>query len=197
MMALTMRQRAFRRALVDTVLAARPQTVLDVGCGTGRLAAQLAEADPSIHVHGIDGDETVLARARGRIEAFDGRVRLTHGRSDALPVADATVDVVVASLLLHHLAPAAKRRSLEEARRVLQPDGRIVVADWGRPHGPLMRAAFLGVQLLDGFATTRDHAAGRLPSLLAQAGFGSVEVGRRWRTLWGSLEITTAETNRT
>jgi hypothetical protein len=80
---------------------------------------------------------------------------------------------------------------------VLQPDGRIVVADWGRPHGPLMRAAFLGVQLLDGFATTRDHAAGRLPSLLAQAGFGSVEVGRRWRTLWGSLEITTAETNRT
>jgi SAM-dependent methyltransferase len=45
-MALTMRTRAFRRALVAAVLAGVPQLVLDVGCGTGTLAAQLVAADP-------------------------------------------------------------------------------------------------------------------------------------------------------
>lgn len=193
-MALTMRERSFRPALVAAVLADHPRIVLDVGCGTGTLAAQLAAADCAVHVHGVDGDEAVLARAREKTEAIDGRIRLSHGRSDALPVADGTVDVVIASLLLHHLVLEAKQRSLAEARRVLRPGGRLVIADWGAPHDPLMRTAFFALQLLDGFATTREHAAGRLPSLVAQAGFTRVTVGRRWRTLWGSLEILTAET---
>ena len=50
-----------------------------------------------------------------------------------------------------------------------------------------MRAAFLGVQLLDGFATTRDHAAGRLPSFVTDAGFVDVTETRRWRTIYGTL----------
>jgi hypothetical protein len=88
----------------------------------------------------------------------------------------------------------AKLRSLAEARGVLRLGERLVIADWGAPHDPLMRAAFFVLQLLDGFQTTREHAAGRLPSLVAQAGFSRVSVGARWRTLWGSLELITAET---
>ena len=110
-----------------------------------------------------------------------------------MPIGDATVDVLVASLLLHHLAPDAKVRALREARRALVAGGRLVIADWGPPHDPLMRAAFFMLQLLDGFQSTRDHAAGRLPSLLAQSGFSSVQVRQRWRTVWGSLELITAE----
>lgn len=106
-----------------------------------------------------------------------------------LPVDSASVDVVTASLLLHPLPPPLKLAALAESRRVLRPGGRIVIADWGRPHDPLMRAGFLALQLLDGFENTRDHAAGPLPSLIRQAGFSLVKVERRWRTVWGSLEL--------
>ncbi len=193
-MALTMREGAFRPALIAAVLAnPRPGLVLDVGCGTGTLAAQLAAADPSLEIVGTDGDEEVLTRAREKTAEFGQRLHFEWGLADALPHVDASVDVVIASLLLHHLPRESKLRALREARRVLAPAGRLVVVDWGRPHDPLMRAGFFTLRLLDGFENTRDHAVGRLPSLIAQTGFTSVKVPRRWRTVWGSLEIITAQ----
>lgn len=193
-MALTMRERSFRPALISAVLAdPKPRVVLDMGCGTGTLAGQLAEADASVQVLGIDGDENILAFARQKVTGFGERVRFSEGLADALSVQDASVDVVVASLLLHHLAPASKLKAMSEARRVLIPGGRLVIADWGQPQDPLTRTGFFMLRLLDGFENTADHAAGRLPSLVAQAGFSNVRIGQRWRTAWGSLELTTAE----
>lgn len=52
-----------------------------------------------------------------------------------------------------------------------------------------MRAAFFALQLVDGFATTRDHVAGRLPAIIADAGFAPAEPYGRLRTTWGSLEL--------
>jgi hypothetical protein len=52
-----------------------------------------------------------------------------------------------------------------------------------------MRSCFFALQLLDGFASTRDHASGRLPSFIEGAGFAAVKVQQRWRTAWGSLEL--------
>jgi ubiquinone/menaquinone biosynthesis C-methylase UbiE len=194
-MALTMRERSFRPALIAAVLADRlPGTVLDLGCGTGTFTVQLAEADPTAQVLGIDGDEAVLALARQKSSRFGERVRFSKGLAGSLPIEDTSVDVVVASLLLHHLSPAAKLDALSEARRVLVPAGRLLVADWGRPQDPWMGAAFFMLRLLDGFQNTADHAAGRLPSLIAQAGFGNVRVAQQWRTVWGSLQLITAET---
>ena len=56
-----------------------------------------------------------------------------------------------------------------------------------------MRAAFFTLQLIDGFAGTADHAAGRLPAFIEGAGFGEVELHDRLRTAWGSLELLSAE----
>jgi ubiquinone/menaquinone biosynthesis C-methylase UbiE len=195
LMALTMRERTFRPALIAAVLAdPHPGVVLDVGCGTGTFASQLAEADPSVQVLGVDGDENVLARAREKVTRFGERVQFSKSMANALPIEDASVDLVIASLLLHHLSPAAKLEALREARRVLSPAGRLVIADWGQPQDPLTRTGFFMLRLLDGFENTADHAAGRLPSLVAQAGFNNVRVVQHWRTAWGSLQLITAET---
>jgi ubiquinone/menaquinone biosynthesis C-methylase UbiE len=187
-MAATMREGSWRPVLVERVLEAlRPNGVIaDVGAGTGTLAALLADARPDADVIAIDGDPEVLERA-----ALKG-VRGRAGLADDLPLADRSADRVVMSLLLHHLEPAAKRAALEEARRVLKPGGRLHVADWGRPADPLMRVTFLSLQLLDGFAGTRDHVAGRLPDLITGCGFASVTVEERYRTAWGTLELITA-----
>jgi ubiquinone/menaquinone biosynthesis C-methylase UbiE len=184
---LTMREGAWRPALVARAATGRPDGVLDLGCGTGALSVPLAEA--GLRVIGVDGDPDVLARARARAQAAGVELELREGLADALPLPDGHVDRVVCSLVLHHLDPPAKARALAEARRVLRPRGRLLVADWGRPADPLMRLAFLALQTLDGFANTRDHVAGRLPGAIAAAGFSSVRTVDRLRTAWGSLEL--------
>lgn len=189
--ALTMREGAWRPALVARVVAAGAHDVLEVGCGTGTLAVALARA--GANATGIDGDGEILHRARDKARAAGAEVDWRKGLADALPVADASADAVVCSLLLHHLQPEAKVAALAECRRVLRPGGRLHVADWGRPADPLQRAAFLGLQLLDGFANTADHAAGRLAALIAGAGFRSVTRHDRLRTVWGTLELLEAE----
>jgi ubiquinone/menaquinone biosynthesis C-methylase UbiE len=189
-LAATTRERTFRGRLLATVAAALPDggRVLDVGCGTGTFAIALAARRPDAQVVGIDGDPTVLALAGAKAGAQ--RVTWRAGVATALDgEADAGADAVVMSLLLHHLTRDAKVAALAEARRVLKPGGRLHVADWGRPHDPLMRAAFFVLQLIDGFATTRDHAAGALPGLIAGAGFDAAPPYARLRTVFGSLEL--------
>jgi ubiquinone/menaquinone biosynthesis C-methylase UbiE len=187
-MALTMRERAWRPALRDRVLAEVPQrgTVVDVGAGTGTLAIDLAQTRPGVEVVAVDGDAEALAIARAK-PGSDG-VEWREGLAGRLPLADGSADAIVMSLLLHHLTPAAKQAALTDAHRVLRPDGRLHVADWGKPHDPVMRGAFLLLQAIDGVANTRDHAAGRIPSFLADAGFAST-TWNRLRTSWGSLEL--------
>ena len=191
--ALTVRERAFRGRLLGQVLDGLPAAggrVVDVGSGTGSFAIAVAAAAPAVDVIGIDGDPTVLALARAKPAA--ARITWKEGLATSLPLPGAGADRVVMSLLLHHLSPTAKRQALAEALRVLRPGGRLHIADWGRPHDPLMRAAFFALQLVDGFEGTRDHAAGRLPQLVADAGFADIVRRDRLRTVWGSLELISA-----
>lgn len=187
--ALTTRERLWRRRLAEAVAADLPRRgrVLDVGCGTGTLAIAIAAARPDAAVVGVDGDPEALAIAGAKPNATG--VTWARGMADELPADDDTADVVVASLLLHHLDRAAKRAALREIARVLKPGGVLHVADWGRPHDPVMRGAFLALQVLDGFDGTRDHAAGVLPAYLREAGFRDAERRLRLRTGWGSLEL--------
>lgn len=188
-LALTMREWRWRPVLAERALAgvAPGSTVADVGSGTGTLTIALAKARPDVEIVAIDGDHRVQALARRKPGA--DRVRWSRGLAGELPLPDASADRIVMSLLLHHLEPDAKRAALAEAHRVLRPGGQIHIADWGRPTGPLMRGAFFVLQLIDGFAGTRDHAAGRLPAFVAAAGFSHIDTYQRLRTAWGTLEL--------
>lgn len=187
--ALTMREEHWRALLCTRVLSSVPASgqVVDVGAGTGTLAISLAQARPDVTVTAVDGDREILALARTKTGANLVRWRL--GLTDDLPLETATADAVVTSLVLHHLDAPAKQRALEEVARVLRPEGLLQIADFGRPATPLLRASFFVLQSIDGFAGTRDHAAGRIPELVRAAGFRDVHVYRRLRTAWGTLEL--------
>jgi ubiquinone/menaquinone biosynthesis C-methylase UbiE len=190
---LTMRERRFRAAMRERVERSLPSagTALDVGCGTGTFAIALASSRPDARVIGVDGDAEILARARAKPGA--DAVEWEEGLAGDLPLPDASADVVTMSLVLHHLLPAQKREALAEAKRVLRPGGSLYIADWGRPHDPLMSATFFVSQAIDGFERTADHRAGRLPAFLSEAGFGKVERYDRLRTPFGSLDLLAAE----
>lgn len=192
-MALTMREDRWRPALVARVAAAVPTngTVVDVGAGTGAIALRLAQARPDVTVVAVDPDTTALdiARDKAGADAVDWRV----GRADDLPLGDDSADVVVMSLLLHHLVPALKQAGLRDASRVLRPAGSLVIADWGAPRGLVPRAGFALVRMLDGLEGTRDHAAGLLHERVAASGFSRANTWKRLPTAWGTLELLSAE----
>lgn len=190
--AMTTRERLFRSRLAEQVLEGLPSgsRIADVGAGTGTFAIAIAAAAPTAEVVGVDGDPEILAIARAKRGAE--AVEWKQGLADELPLTDQSCDRVVMSLLLHHLDADGKRAALAEAHRVLRAGGRLHIADWGKPQDPLMRAGLFTLAIFDGFDGIRDHAAGRLPLFIEDAGFGAVKRRDRLRTAWGSLELLTA-----
>jgi ubiquinone/menaquinone biosynthesis C-methylase UbiE len=189
----TSREQAFKSALLAGAGLQPGQRVLDVGCGTGTLACMAAERVPSVEVHGLDGDPAILERARRKAAQRGLGIRFTQALSFELPFPDAHFDHVVSTLLFHHLNSDAKQRTLAEILRVLKPGGRLHVADWGTAQDVLMRAAFLAIQLLDGFETTQENVRGKQPGMMKRAGFMAVHIDARLRTMFGTLEIVHAQ----
>jgi SAM-dependent methyltransferase len=123
--------------VVEHVLARASLTaghhVLDLGTGTGAVAARAAQIVGSHgHVVGVDISPDMLSLAQRRVGAQGlTNVSLREGRAEALPAEDATFDVVLASLsLMYVLDRAAAAR---EIARVLRPQGRLVAAVWAGP----------------------------------------------------------------
>ena len=98
--------------------------VADLGCGTGALSAALA---PHVaQIHAVDTSSAMLSAARARLQSFHN-VTVHDSTLERLPFADASLDVAVMMFVLHHVADPA--RALREARRVLRPNGRLLIAD--------------------------------------------------------------------
>lgn len=187
--ALTTRERTFKRALLDQACMEPAHQVLDVGCGTGTLAIAAQRRQPGVRMSGLDVDPAVLAIAARKAGSAGADIAFGLGRSTALPYADERFDRVLSSLFFHHLSWGDKLLTAREMHRVLRPAGELHVADWGRAGGLLSRTAFLAVQLLDGFDTTSDNVAGLLPVLFATAGFRQVEETRRIPTPLGIVSL--------
>lgn len=113
------------------------ESVLDVGSGTGALAAAILEARPTAHVTGVDvaPDYVAAARQRGRRGA-----RFVIGDAQALDFADGTFDRTVSMLAIDVVRDPA--RALAEQIRVTRPGGLIAAAVWDYGDGMQMLRAF-------------------------------------------------------
>ena len=169
-------QAAVRARVLSLAAEAAPEArrVLDVGCGTGRLLADLTapeRARPGLRAAGLDLARGMCAAARAAAPA----AAVAAGDAEALPFRDGAFDLVLSTSTfqwLPRLGPA-----LRECARVLAPGGRLVLALFAERTLHELRTAW------------REAAAGRLPdrthrfftpgevaAALAAAGLAGVEV---------------------
>lgn len=163
-----------RRAVRAVTATAPDARILDVGCGTGAQLKLLAGEHRMLV--GLDISRPMLTQARqvaGEVAA------LCVGDGAQLPFANETFDRVVLSMVLHAGPSATRAGMIGEARRVLRPDGTLVVVDYlvegARAAGkPLARLLVRGVERAAGkdhFNAYRDFIASRgLEPLLQGAG---------------------------
>jgi ubiquinone/menaquinone biosynthesis C-methylase UbiE len=128
------RERALRERLVDLARIAPGETVLDVGCGTGSLAlAAKRRVGATGHVTAIDASDEMIAQARTKAAKLGLDVEWKVARAESLPCSTESVDVVLSTLMMHHLPRVVREAFAGEIRRVLKPDGRVLVVDFEPP----------------------------------------------------------------
>lgn len=173
----------FTRALLDAIPVGT-RYLTDIGCGLARAAHEVLPHRAELTYVGVDIDRDRLAEALAELAAsrHAGRAHLLHAAAEALPLADASMDVVLTVMTLQHIAdvPAV----LHECRRVLGPEGTIVTVEpdnlgqrfyFDEPLDSIT-SAFAALSEAHRLARLpRDIAIGpRLPALIRVGGFESV-----------------------
>ena len=124
----------WRRFLVSRV-PRDAHRILDVATGTAAVAIELARAEPSRTVVGVDQSPEMLAAGQARVEraGLAERIELRGGRGEELPFADGEFDALTFTYLLRYVddVPA----TLRELARVVRPGGAIAMLEFGLPRG--------------------------------------------------------------
>ena len=174
------------------LLAAGPgETVLEIGCGTGHGLVALDEAvGTDGRVIGIDLSEGMVLEARRNLgrSAAGASTLLACGTALALPLPDASTDAVFSSFTLELFDTPDIPRALAEWRRVLRPDGRLVVVSLSKkPNDFAVKAYEWTHRHFPNFADCRPIYVERS---LRQAGF---EIERRLlEHMWVPVEVVRA-----
>lgn len=146
--------------------AGGPGSVLDVGCGTGRLLRAVARRWPDATLAGVDPAAGMIAVARRAVP--DATLRVAP--AEELPVADGSMDVVLSTTSFGHWADQAA--GLREVRRVLAPHAVFALAE----HTPPPR--WLGALLARVTVLPDHHHEPALRRLLTAAGLDVTRTAR-------------------
>ncbi len=179
-----MREETFKRRLIERARISAGERVLDLGCGTGTLTVMLKQVSPKSEVTGLDGDPEVLSIARTKAEHSGLDILWDQGYAYDLRFPNGSFDVVVSSLVIHHLIGEDKIRAFQEVLRVLRPAGRFHIVDFGRPFSPLTR---LQAAYMKNLEEAADNFAGRIAPMLQEAGFESVGEVEKFNTIFGPI----------
>jgi ubiquinone/menaquinone biosynthesis C-methylase UbiE len=148
--------------------------VLDVGCGTGNLTLTAGRtAGSSGAAYGIDASPEMIGVARKKARRTGAETVFDVGLIEKLAFHDATFDVVISRLVIHHLPDDLKRQGFAEILRVLKPGGLFFLADFNPPTNPVLAhvtSAVVGPNMMH-------STVWNIPSMLTEAGFVEVASG--------------------
>jgi ubiquinone/menaquinone biosynthesis C-methylase UbiE len=164
--------KALRKAAIECAALRPGEKALDIGCGPGALALLAkARVGPEGEVHGIDPSPEMIELARKKAAGAGAAVRFQIGAAEDLPYPDASFDVVLSTLMLHHLPDDLRPQAIKEVARVLKPGGRFVAVDMsgGGPWHWRLMFAVIGHRLPEDYVqrlTVTIAEAGLAPALL-------------------------------
>ncbi len=163
------------------------ENILEIGCGTGSFTLMLAAKFPDLSITAVDPDRRALSILSAKIAQKSlSKIKPVQASATALPLADESVQAVFSSLLFCNLSHHQKIKTIMEARRVLQHNGRFLIAEWGKPQTFVGRLGFTILQWVGGKANTNDIKKGALVHYLISAKF-SVSSGIFVNTLFGTV----------
>lgn len=176
----TYEQSWMQRALFDPVhraalalaagLVHQPASMLDVGCGTGKLLRQASTYWPEARLIGADPANGMIEMAR----RLTPSATFYTGMAEALPLEDASVDLALSTISFHHWHDQAA--GVREIARVLRPGGYFLLVDMSFPGW-----------LVSVLRVKRVHSRARLRTLFYQAG---LQVQTQQRVSWRGLLAT-------
>jgi len=159
----------FRRKTLQFAQLQSGEHVLDVGCGTGvltRLAAERVRNDGE--VIGIDPSAEMIQVAKRKAAKAYSMADFQLGVVESLSFEDECFDIVLSSMMLHHLPPELKVTGLREIFRVLKSGGRLMVVDVDKPTGMLGRVLMFPWRK---DPAVKDNLEGHVPEFIQDAGF--------------------------
>lgn len=122
-------QRSWGLKVLERLAPAGVERILDIGCGTGRLTADLGQRAPDARITGADRSWTMVREARGNLTASIGVIQADGA---ALPFADEAFDAVFSTATFHWVPDHP--RLFAEIHRVLRSGGRLVSQAGGGPN---------------------------------------------------------------
>ena len=106
----------------------RQISLTDVACGTGRFIRDVRLVWPALNITGVDLSTSYLEEAERHLKGLRP-ARLIAANAEAIPLPDASQDIVTSIFLFHELPPEARRQVAREMARVIKPGGLVVFID--------------------------------------------------------------------
>jgi ubiquinone/menaquinone biosynthesis C-methylase UbiE len=162
------------RMVVEMAKVKTGDKVLDVGCGTGNLTLTARKyTGESGSAYGIDSSLEMIDLARKKAKHLGSETNFDVGLIEKIAFPNATFDVVISRLVIHHLPDDLKRQGFAEILRVLKPGGLFFLADFNPPTNPILAhitSALVGPTMMQSNVLS-------IPSMLNEAGFSKVTSG--------------------
>ena len=163
--------------------------VLDVATGTGRTLRQLRGGLPKAQLIGLDLSAAYLRQANRWLSALPGELpQLVQGNGEVMPFAEASVQGVTCVFLFHELPGDARQQVLQEAFRVLEPGGTLVLADSVQlADSPQFAAVMENFRRVFHEPFYRDYIGDDIDQRLSAAGFESIAAESHFMTrIWSA-----------
>lgn len=124
--------------------------ILDLCTGTGTNAVNIAKKNASVKITGVDLSKDMLIIAKSKIKKEKlSNIKLFRMDATKLKFKDECFDKILLSLVLHEIDKDLAASIIQEAIRVLKPDGEIIITEWERSRKLLQKVIFFPIEVLE------------------------------------------------
>ena len=182
-----MPEHEIKSKIIDLAEIQENDSVLDFGFGTGTSLIILAQRHPSARLFGFEVDNEIVEIAMSKFKKKNVVVKIYLENLSIIPTE--SMDKIISSWVFHHLVNEDKEKSLNELKRILKPNGSLIIGDWGKPQNFLMGILFKILQFIDNLKSPKVDFNINLTEIAQRAGFRISPNCSFRNTLFGTFEF--------